>query len=170
VDAISPELALVDDELDRSAREALPDAGTGSATEEDTVEHVRWPARGPRPAQLLTGVALFVGAVLALYALAGGSGSGKDEATPGPGSAVTPGQTEGAARLRWRPVRGAAFYNVIFWRDGERALDLWPKAPSVRVPEGRLAPGRYQWFVYPALGNGEKRRYGPVAARGSLQL
>lgn len=72
--------------------------------------------------------------------------------------------------LRWRAVRGAAFYNVIFWRNGRRALDLWPTKATVRVPSARLGPGRYQWFVYPAFGKTGERRYGKVVARGTLRV
>ena len=72
--------------------------------------------------------------------------------------------------LRWRAVRGAAFYNVIFWRNGRRALDLWPTKATVRVPSARLGPGRYQWFVYPAFGKTGERRYGKVVARGTLTV
>jgi hypothetical protein len=72
--------------------------------------------------------------------------------------------------VRWAAIRGAAHYNVIFWRNGKRALDLWPRAASVRVPAGRLAPGRYQWFVYPAFREKGKLRYGPVAARGTIRV
>ena len=117
---------------------------------------------------LLGGIALVALAVVA----AGVTLSDRGETRPGSAEARPPAEARSHTPdvLRWRPVRGAAFYNVIFWRDGARALDLWPTKATVRVPSGRLAPGRYQWFVYPAFGTKGERRYGQVAARGTLSV
>ena len=165
VEPVSPELALVDEELDRAARIGLPErperltAGGSSA-----------PARRPprRAIRVLGGVlaALAVGLCTVLLVLAGRDG-------PRPTSTVgeRAGEPALASRfqLRWKPVPGARLYNVILWKDGARALDLWPASASVRVPTRRLAPGTYQWFVYPLLGEGQSRRYGRVVARGTLK-
>ena len=40
----------------------------------------------------------------------------------------------------------------------------------MRVPAGRLDPGRYQWFVYAAFATKGERRYGQVVARGTLSV
>lgn len=75
-----------------------------------------------------------------------------------------------AQMLRWRASPRAAFYNVILWRGSARVLDLWPRTATVRVPEGRLAPGVYRWFVYPAFPKGTTHRYGRVIAHGQLKI
>lgn len=148
----------MDEQLDSSARRALPDAP----------DCLTAPTRhGRMPRALLGGIALVALAVV----VAGVTLSDRSEPRPGveaKPAAVARSRTPDV--LRWRPVRGAAFYNVIFWRDGARALDLWPTKATVRVPAGRLAPGRYQWFVYPAFGANGERRYGRVAARGTLSV
>lgn len=166
MDTISPELALVDEQLDSSARRALPDTPDCLTAPDDVDRHVL--ARRSRPSRkILAGLALAVLAVVvAAVALSDGSETRPSVQAKATGEA----RSDAPDVLRWRPVRGAAFYNVIFWRDGARALDLWPTKATVRVPSGRLAPGRYQWFVYPAFGTKGERRYGKVAARGTLGL
>jgi hypothetical protein len=139
----------VDEQLDSSARRALPDAP----------DCLTAPTRrGSMPR------------VLAVV-VAGVTLSDRGETRPGAEAKPT---AEAGSRtpdvLRWRPVRGAAFYNVIFWRNGARALDLWPTKATVRVPSGRLGPGRYQWFVYPAFATNGERRYGQVVARGTVSV
>jgi hypothetical protein len=78
--------------------------------------------------------------------------------------------------LRWNPVAGATYYNLVLWRDGKRILDLWPSTPRVVVPstsvdyapQRRLSPGRYVWFVYPGFGAKRARQYGALAGTGVL--
>src|SRR5712691_3365726 len=44
------------------------------------------------------------------------------------GHAVSPVQIVGGPaldRLRWNAVAGAAYYNLVFWHNGKRVLDLW---------------------------------------------
>jgi hypothetical protein len=74
------------------------------------------------------------------------------------------------AELRWKPVRNAVFYNVILWHGGVRALDLWPTTPAAQIPQGKLASGTYEWFVYPAFAKEGSHRYGRVIAHGRLRL
>ena len=148
----------MDEQLDSSARRALPDAP----------DCLTAPTRrGSTPRVLLGGIALVALAVV----VAGVMLSDRSETRPGAEAKPT---AEAGSRtpdvLRWRPVRGAAFYNVIFWRNGARALDLWPTKATVRVPSGRLGPGRYQWFVYPAFATNGERRYGQVVARGTVSV
>jgi hypothetical protein len=79
--------------------------------------------------------------------------------------------------LTWPRVPAATFYDVILWRDGERALDLWPSTTRVTLPEhwtfgGKrfdLAAGRYRWFVYPAIGTRGAASYGSLSADGALR-
>jgi len=95
------------------------------------------------------------------------------------GHAVSPVQIVGGPaldRLRWRAVAGAAYYNLVFWHNGKRVLDLWPTSPHVAVPttsvkhasQARLSPGRYLWFAYPGFGSKQARRYGALAGTGVL--
>lgn len=169
MEALSPELALVDEQLDRSARLGLP----------EQPDHLTADPNSDSPRPRRTGSAATLGGGL-LVALAVGISAllllGNDR-KPGPsapgGTTTVAEQTPvgtKAFNLRWQPVRGATLYNVILWRNGARALDLWPTAASVRVPEGRLAPGVYQWFVYPAFGTGNARSYGRVVAHGRLRI
>jgi hypothetical protein len=53
--------------------------------------------------------------------------------------------------LRWEPRKGAAYYNVQVFHQGKRVLVAWPQRPSYRFPAGKLEPGTYVWFVWPAL-------------------
>ena len=164
VDSISPELALVDEQLDSSARRELPDAPDCLTAPEHALEQ---PARRGRPSvRVVAGVA-FGALALGLAALA--LSNDDDMSSAVPPTAESAAQEQASGMLRWRAVQGAAFYNVIFWRDGSRVLDLWPTKATVRVPSGRLAPGRYQWFVYPAFGK-TGRRYGKVVARGTVRV
>jgi hypothetical protein len=164
VEPVSPELALVDEELDRAARIGLPERPGRLAAGASTA-----PARRPKRRAITVGgvlAALAVGLCTLLLVLAGSDGT-----QPTSTVAERAGEAAGASRfqLRWKPVRGARLYNVILWKGGERVLDLWPASASVRVPKRRLEPGTYQWFVYPLLGEGQSRRYGRVVARGTLK-
>ena len=71
--------------------------------------------------------------------------------------------------LRWTRVHGATYYNVQLRRDGEKVLSRWPRSPRLQLLERwrfedgvrRLAPGRYQWDVWPGYGRRTDARYGP---------
>ncbi len=170
MDRISPELALVDDRLDSLARQTLPDAPDCLTA----IEHAAAPRPGARRrrsrAARLAAAILVVSATGAVALVVARPGTDTPPKAA-PGAAGSPQRPAGEQiRLSWRPVRGATYYNVILWRNGKRALDLWPKATSVRVPEDELDPGSYQWFVYPSFGKGNDRRYGQVAARGTITL
>jgi len=81
-----------------------------------------------------------------------------------------------SATLTWPRSPGAAFYDLILLRSGQRVLDLWPTTARVVVPKrwtfhGKrfaLANGAYQWFAYPASFTRQAARYGPLTAHGSL--
>ena len=67
--------------------------------------------------------------------------------------------------LRWRPVRGALFYNVQLYRNDRKVLTRWPRDARFRVKSKwthrgrthRLRPARYRWYVWPAYENGYGR-------------
>jgi hypothetical protein len=83
-----------------------------------------------------------------------------------------------AHTLHWNRVAGATYYDVVLWRDGARVVDLWPSSPTISLPtmpvnhgsRGRLAPGRYLWFVYPGFGAKSARHYGALASSGVLVI
>jgi hypothetical protein len=179
VETISPELALVDEQLDSTARRELPDAPDCLASpERSSVEPAVARAHSPRGRRaavaLVALLALLSIALGALFAQSRGAGepAAPEASASSPSSETARRLTRSGSpvELRWRPVRGASFYNVIFWRNGVRALDLWPRTASVRIPDGKLEPGVYQWFVYPSFGKVGSRRYGQVAARGTVRV
>jgi len=53
-------------------------------------------------------------------------------------------------RLSWRAKRGTAYYNLQLFHKGKRVLVSWPTRARYRIPAGRLEPGTYVWFVWPA--------------------
>jgi hypothetical protein len=53
--------------------------------------------------------------------------------------------------LSWKAKPGTAYYNVQLYRNGQRVLVGWPSHASYRVPPGKLAPGNYVWYVWPAI-------------------
>lgn len=175
METISPELALVDERLDTAARCALPDAPDSLRPPPDRVAGTpaaTSAAGRKRLVERLLGVPVVL-VFIAVAALPNGAGNEVRPSAPTAEAQAT-GRTEGTPRMpaevRWRPIRGAVFYNVIFWRDGVRTLDLWPTTTSVLVPEGRLLPGVYQWFVYPAFDAGNARTYGRLITHGRLRI
>ncbi len=61
---------------------------------------------------------------------------------------------DGTPHLTWKAKQDSAYYNVQIFLKGKRVLLAWPSRASYDVPEGRLAPGTYVWFVWPAVGSG----------------
>ncbi|MBA2359637.1 MAG: hypothetical protein H0V79_01655 [Actinobacteria bacterium] len=72
--------------------------------------------------------------------------------------------------LRWRPVRGASYYNVQLYRAGRKVLSAWPTRTRLQLRAQwrfngraqRLEPGVYRWYVWPGRGQITARRYGKV--------
>jgi hypothetical protein len=65
----------------------------------------------------------------------------------------------GGVTLRWRPIRGATYYNVQLWLKGRKVLSTWPAGATLHID--RLAPGTYTWLVWPGKGARSSHRYGP---------
>ena len=59
-----------------------------------------------------------------------------------------------APRLTWKPQAGAAYYNVQLYRNGARVFTAWPKEAALTILPGKLLPGTYVWFVWPAVKRG----------------
>jgi hypothetical protein len=53
--------------------------------------------------------------------------------------------------LSWKAEQGTAYYNLQLFVNGKRVLVGWPSAASYRVPPGKLQPGTYVWYVWPAI-------------------
>ena len=114
---------------------------------------------------------------------AGNTASQAATATVPPAPAATAGHSGPRSRppatplLRWRPVRGATYYNVQLYR-GHKILSAWPRVARLRLRrswryEGRrqsLRPGRYRWYAWPGYGPRSRDRYGRLAARGSFVI
>jgi hypothetical protein len=104
----------------------------------------------------------------------------RDEAPDGTsgGEALGTPPVEGTAdvTLRWPRAKGADFYNVVLWRSGRRVRDLWPRTNRLQLAGGatsngrKLAPGRYQWFVFAAFQEGGKTRFGHSLANGVFRI
>ena len=82
---------------------------------------------------------------------------------PAPGAVVRP-----PLVFAWDAVESARFYNVQLLRGGVKVLSAWPSRPTLRLgrtwrylgKEQTLAPGRYRWFVWAAMGTRERPRFG----------
>ncbi len=78
--------------------------------------------------------------------------------------------------LAWDAVKGASYYNIQLYRNKVKVLTFWPKAPTFRIGktwryEGkvqRLAPGRYDWYVWGARGTRAKPQYGKLLGSSSF--
>jgi len=68
---------------------------------------------------------------------------------PFTGSTVTT-----APRLTWTAQNATAYYNVQLFRNGTRVLTGWPTQAAFSIPPGKLKPGTYVWFVWPAVKHG----------------
>jgi hypothetical protein len=68
---------------------------------------------------------------------------------PFTGSTVTT-----APRLTWTGQKATAYYNVQLFHNGTRVLTGWPTQAAFSIPAGKLKPGTYVWFVWPAVKHG----------------
>jgi hypothetical protein len=68
-----------------------------------------------------------------------------------------------APRLTWKTKAGTAYYNVQLFHNGSRVLTGWPSRAAFSIPKGKLQPGTYVWFVWPAV-----RHAGKVPTFGKL--
>ena len=68
---------------------------------------------------------------------------------PFTGSTVTT-----APRLTWTAQNATAYYNVQLFHNGTRVLTGWPTQAAFSIPPGKLKPGTYVWFVWPAVKHG----------------
>ena len=72
-------------------------------------------------------------------------------------------------RLTWKSQAATAYYNVQLFHNGSRVLTGWPTHPSFRIPAGKLEPGTYVWFVWPAVKHGRKTpAFGKLIGRATF--
>jgi hypothetical protein len=72
-------------------------------------------------------------------------------------------------RFAWRPVPGADYYNVQFWKDGKK-LSVWPLKTQFTLRKSwhfegklrRLVPGTWLVYVWPGFGNKAQADYGEL--------
>ncbi len=56
-------------------------------------------------------------------------------------------------RLTWKPVKGAIQYNIQIWDGKRKVVAVFRRFAVLRVPKGRLKPGRrYTWHVFAYIG------------------
>ena len=55
------------------------------------------------------------------------------------------------------------------FRKGRRVLVDWPSRPSYRIPAGKLVPGTYVWYVWPAVRHkGAAPTFGKLIGRATF--
>jgi hypothetical protein len=74
-------------------------------------------------------------------------------------------------RLTWKAKKGTTYYNVLVFSKGKRILAGWPSKAAYRIPAGKLKPGTYVWYVWPAVkGKGKTRTptFGKLIGRATF--
>jgi hypothetical protein len=72
-------------------------------------------------------------------------------------------------QLTWKATKGSTYYNVQVFRNGKRMLVGWPSTASYRIPGGKLGPGTYVWFVWPAVQHkGSSPTFGKLIGRATF--
>jgi len=178
VPMISPELALVDPELARAARETLYEPGQFVPAWREVVPPLPrlvdpTPVALPLPV-VLPGVrneprrrraaALAAGAGLVVFGLVAGlqehvrHASATDVGSAAALQARAHRQTGTARRYVWPTVPGASSYWVELRKGGALIYAAAAKSPTTALPAGlALSPGRYHWTVTPILADREAR-------------
>jgi hypothetical protein len=198
---ISPELALVDPDLAVAARALLPEpadclaarlrvpvrlpaqrhdavpvAPARSTTELRRPRDLRRALRGVVTVGGWVALAGIIASPLLAFLPPNGAPSIVDALRAPLPATAAPNGAEPRSTIRWRPVPGASFYNLILVR-GSRRVDFWPTKPTARVTRSQRAgtPATpvvtYAWFVYPAFRSAPgKVRYGTVVDHGSIAV
>ena len=168
---LSPELALVDPELARRAREQLSATSLDSGPVAGEVA----PSAARRPARRVLSWAFVGTAVVAGIALAVSAATRSEPRTVPRQAPATP--TKGPERrFVWVPTARARYYEVEFFRGGTRIFETRVERPELTLPAhwtyaGRrytLTRGRYEWRVRPGFGRSGGARLGRAVVRSSL--
>jgi hypothetical protein len=76
----------------------------------------------------------------------------------------------GSPLLTWKPFKGTTYYNVQLFVNGKRILVGWPSTAAYRIPKGKLMPGTYVWYVWPAIGGkGGAAKFGKLIGRATFK-
>lgn len=76
----------------------------------------------------------------------------------------------GSPLLTWKAIKGTTYYNVQLFVNGKRILVGWPSTASYRIPAGKLQPGTYVWYVWPAIGGkGGAAKFGKLIGRATFK-
>jgi len=170
---LSPELALVDEQLASVARERMETPPLLALPRVSVARAGRQPAAAPHALTRWRGSRAVVAgcALVVLCALPGGVAENQMTPRQSPGSTVA--KEPGPPVIRWRKEAGADVYNVILY-EGDRRLDFWPSANRMELVASdgrrRVRPGSYAWFVYAGFREGATTRYGPLLAHGKLDV
>jgi hypothetical protein len=71
--------------------------------------------------------------------------------------------------LAWKAKKGTAYYNVQLFVNGKRVLVGWPSRASYRIAAGKLQPGTYVWYVWPAIKHkGSTPTFGKLIGRATF--
>ena len=73
--------------------------------------------------------------------------------------------------LTWKAKAGTTYYSVLVFLKGKRILVGWPSKASYRIPAGKLKPGTYVWYVWPAVkgkGKGGTPSFGKLIGRATF--
>jgi hypothetical protein len=74
-----------------------------------------------------------------------------------------------APELTWKAKAGTSYYNVQVFLKGKRILTGWPSGAAFRIPKGKLQPGTYVWYVWPAVkGKGSSPTFGKLIGRATF--
>jgi hypothetical protein len=72
-------------------------------------------------------------------------------------------------RLTWKAKLGTSYYNVQVFLKGKRVLTGWPSQAAFRIPKGKLEPGTYVWYVWPAnKGKRSSPTFGKLIGRATF--
>jgi hypothetical protein len=72
-------------------------------------------------------------------------------------------------QLTWKATKGSSYYNVQLFRNGKKVLLTWPTKASYRIPAGKLKPGTYVWYVWPAVQHpGSSPTFGKLIGRATF--
>jgi hypothetical protein len=75
----------------------------------------------------------------------------------------------GPAKLAWKTVKDATYYNVQVFAGKQKVAVAWPKGSTFTIPTAKLRKGQiYTWFVWPGYGELSAAKYGKLIGRATF--